>query len=73
MLCFTASPPLTVLSLMTYLTPASTSNRIPSMTSSITDLNPLAPVPCSSALYQHLQLDGELESKYQATMKQVEP
>ncbi len=30
-------------------------------------------VPCSSALYQHLQLDGELEPKYHATMKQVEP
>ena len=45
MLCLTASPPLTVLSVITYLTPASTSNRTPSKTSSTTDLKPPAPVP----------------------------
>ena len=40
MLCLTGSPPLTVLSVITYLTPASTSNRTPSKTSSTTDLKP---------------------------------
>ena len=38
MLCLTASPPLTVLSVITYLTPASASNKTPSKTSSTTDL-----------------------------------
>ncbi len=50
MLCFTASPPLTVFSVITYLTPASASNRTPSKTSSTTDLKPLAPVPRSRAI-----------------------
>ena len=49
MLCFTASPPLTVLSVITYLTPASTSNKTLSKTSSTTDRSPLAPVPRSKA------------------------
>ena len=40
MLCLTASPPLTVLSVITYLTPASTSNKTPSKTSSTTDSKP---------------------------------
>ena len=50
MLCLTGSPPLTVLSVITYLTPASTSNITPSKTSSTTDRNPLAPVPRSRAI-----------------------
>ena len=50
MLCLTASPPLTVLSVMTYLTPASTSNSTPSKTSSTTDRSPRAPVPRSRAI-----------------------
>ena len=37
MLCLTASPPLTVLSVITYRTPASASNSTPSKTSSTTD------------------------------------
>ena len=37
MLCLTASPPLTVFSVITYLTPGSTSNKTPSKTSSTTD------------------------------------
>ena len=45
MLCFTASPPLTVRSVMTYRIPGSGSNRTPSKTSSTTDRRPLAPVP----------------------------
>src|SRR5271166_6039617 len=40
MLCFTASPPLTVLSVITYLTPTSASKRTTPKTSSTTDLNP---------------------------------
>ena len=50
MVCLTASPPLTVLSVITYLTPVSTSNSTPSKTSSTTDLSPLAPVPRSRAI-----------------------
>ena len=50
MLCLTGSPPLTVFSVTTYLTPASTSNKTPSKTSSTTDLSPLAPVPRSKAV-----------------------
>ena len=50
MLCFTASPPLTVFSVITYLIPASTSNKTPSKTSSTTDRSPLAPVPRSRAI-----------------------
>ena len=50
MLRLTASPPLTVFSVITYLTPASTSNNTPSKTSSITDRSPLAPVPRSKAI-----------------------
>ena len=49
-LCLTASPPLTVLSVTTYLTPASTSNKTPSKNLSITDLKPLAPTPRSKAI-----------------------
>jgi len=36
--------------MITYLTPGSGSNNTPSKTSSITDLNPLAPVPRSRAI-----------------------
>ena len=50
MLCLTGSPPLTVLSVITYLTPVSASNSTPSKTSSTTDLNPLAPVPRPKAI-----------------------
>jgi hypothetical protein len=50
MLCLTASPPPTVFSVITYRTPVSTSNKTPSITSSKTDLNALAPVPRSKAI-----------------------
>ncbi len=50
MLCLTGSPPLTVLSVIKYLTPASTSNKTSSRTSSMTARSPLAPVPSSRAI-----------------------
>ena len=50
MLCLTGSPPLTVLSVITYLASGSGSNKTPSKTSSTTARSPLAPVPRCKAI-----------------------
>jgi hypothetical protein len=50
MFCLTTSPPRRLLSVITYLTPASTSKKTPSKTSSITYRSPLAPVRRSKAI-----------------------
>ncbi len=50
MLCLTGCPSLTVFALTMYLTPASASNRIRSVTSTTTARSPRAPTPRSSAI-----------------------
>ena len=60
MFCIIASPPLTVLSVTMDLTPASASNKTPSITSSMTDRSPLTPVARSKG---HEQDDQAAETK----------
>ena len=48
--CLTACPRLIVPSVITYLAPASTSNKTSSTTSSTTERSPLAPIPRAKAI-----------------------